>query len=314
MLSDQKIGFDAYCDGLRIATVAYLKAGPTIGHWSLSWHTLNRIALQYGTDGSARIAHGLTPENATTIFIQLSKLQDAVLLDGHRAKWNDIAIFPPATHFTFVSGHHLSWLAIAIPRHSQNGGTPPAEFMNSAHLFEKKSMMTLSPSAANNFIQAGLSIRTCVANLSEGREATSVTAAEDDFVTTLDRLLTQHVDATFLPSDYNEAAERIVFGALEYVRTHSSEPITVEDLTTATNVEYRTLLRAFHRYLNVGPKHYLKLRQLNLVRLALRHNTDRSRNVTNILSEYGVTEFGRFAIEYKRLFGEAPSETHGAKT
>jgi hypothetical protein len=27
------------------------------------------------------------------------------------------------------------------------------------------------------------------------------------------------------------------------------------------------------------------------------------------MSEYGVTEFGRFASEYKALFGERPSET-----
>lgn len=31
--------------------------------------------------------------------------------------------------------------------------------------------------------------------------------------------------------------------------------------------------------------------------------------ITDILSEHGVTEFGRFAIEYKALFNESPTET-----
>src|SRR5215471_15238683 len=71
--------------------------------------------------------------------------------------------------------------------------------------------------------------------------------------------------------------------------------------------EYRTLLRAFQHYLQITPKRYLKLRQLNLVRRAL--NAQETSSATDIMADFGVTEFGRFANDYKRLFHELPSET-----
>ena len=71
----------------------------------------------------------------------------------------------------------------------------------------------------------------------------------------------------------------------------------------------RTLHRLFWKYFHMGPKRYSKVRQLNLVRRAIRQNHATPVHVTGILTEHGVTEFGRFAIEYKALFNESPAET-----
>ena len=312
MTAERNIGFDEYCDAIRIATTSYFKTGPSLGPWSLSWHALGRVALQFGKDGSSRIAHGLTHPDATTIFVQLSRVPDAVYLDGHVAKWHDVAILPPSTHFTFVSDHRMSWLAIAVPSNLREEKPAKSDFPNARSLFERKSIVTLAPSSADRFIKAAQAMKALLATPSQDTDAVKIAAAEDEFVGTLDQLLTQHVDAILLPSEFNESSERIILKALEHVRARTWEPVTVEDLVAATAVEYRTLLRAFQRYLNMGPKHYLKLRQLNVVRLALRQKQEVKRNVTSILAENGVTEFGRFAFEYKQLFGEAPSETHGA--
>jgi len=109
------------------------------------------------------------------------------------------------------------------------------------------------------------------------------------------------------PHDSASSAEKIIRDALTYVVARQADNIPVEDLTTAAQVEYRTLLRAFQRYLQITPKRYLKLRQLNLVRRAL--NAQEASSATDIMASFGVTEFGRFANEYKRLFDELPSET-----
>lgn len=103
------------------------------------------------------------------------------------------------------------------------------------------------------------------------------------------------------------SAEKIIRDALTYVQREEANNIQVEDLTNAAQVEYRTLLRAFQRYLQTTPKRYLKLRQLNLVRRAL--NAQEGSSATDIMADFGVTEFGRFANDYKRLFDELPSET-----
>jgi transcriptional regulator GlxA family with amidase domain len=85
--------------------------------------------------------------------------------------------------------------------------------------------------------------------------------------------------------------------------------VEIGDLARVTNVNYRTLLRAFERYLKISPKRYLKLRQINAVYHAIRRSGGRQA-LGDILACNGVSEFGRFAGEYKVVFNELPSATY----
>jgi transcriptional regulator GlxA family with amidase domain len=112
-----------------------------------------------------------------------------------------------------------------------------------------------------------------------------------------------------LPTERSRLSNDTVAKALKYVRGQKWGGLQVANLALAADVTSRTLLRTFRQQLGVGPASYLKLRQLNMVRRALRGKCEPSGKVTNIMSEHGVTEFGRFASEYRALFGERPSET-----
>jgi AraC family ethanolamine operon transcriptional activator len=48
---------------------------------------------------------------------------------------------------------------------------------------------------------------------------------------------------------------------------------------------------------------------MNLAQRALRDAAPGTTSVTEVATEYGFWPFGRFAGEYKSLFGEAPSAT-----
>ena len=58
----------------------------------------------------------------------------------------------------------------------------------------------------------------------------------------------------------------------------------------------------------MGPKRFLMLRRMHLARRALREAAADA-TVTDIATEFGFWELGRFAVEYKALFGESPSDT-----
>jgi len=59
----------------------------------------------------------------------------------------------------------------------------------------------------------------------------------------------------------------------------------------------------------MSPKQYLILRRMHLARRALRDSAPTGTTVTEIATRHGFWQFGRFAGEYKSLFGEAPSAT-----
>jgi AraC-like DNA-binding protein len=101
---------------------------------------------------------------------------------------------------------------------------------------------------------------------------------------------------------------RLVAAAEGYVRDRLGTPIYVTDLCTATGASERTLRSAFRNVYGVGPNRHLKLCRLNAVRRELRGGAPGTR-VSAVAQRNGFWDLGRFAGDYRALFGEPPSQT-----
>jgi len=84
---------------------------------------------------------------------------------------------------------------------------------------------------------------------------------------------------------------------------------SVVDICAAIGVSERSLQYAFGRYVGMSPLNYLRLCRLNRARHALRAPVNPGVTVTDTALHYGFTHLGRFAGDYRRLFGESPSQT-----
>jgi AraC-like DNA-binding protein len=93
------------------------------------------------------------------------------------------------------------------------------------------------------------------------------------------------------------------------IEEHLDEPLYVPELCKEIGTSIRTLNACCHDHLGMGPKHYLLLRRMHMVRRALRESSPAETTVTEVATQYGFWQFGRLAVEYKALFGEAPSAT-----
>jgi AraC family ethanolamine operon transcriptional activator len=92
-------------------------------------------------------------------------------------------------------------------------------------------------------------------------------------------------------------------------RADSDEPPTVVDICEALGVSERTLQYAFREYAGMSPVSYLRICRLNRVRAALTASDPKETTITKVAMRFGFLHLGRFSGDYKRLFGETPSET-----
>ena len=87
------------------------------------------------------------------------------------------------------------------------------------------------------------------------------------------------------------------------------EPLHVSALCRVIGVSERTLRKAFHRVHGIAPCRHLRMLRLSNARRALLSADGELAKVTEIAMSFGFAELGRFSVEYKKAFGESPSQT-----
>jgi len=95
--------------------------------------------------------------------------------------------------------------------------------------------------------------------------------------------------------------------AEEYICSNLKNPITRDQLAEVSSRSIRTLSRAFERKYGTGPMAFIKQRRLDAAYLDLLNAEADATTVTQVAFNYGFTHVGKFAIEYRKVFGESPS-------
>jgi AraC family ethanolamine operon transcriptional activator len=97
--------------------------------------------------------------------------------------------------------------------------------------------------------------------------------------------------------------------ALEYLRQASLENQSIPEISRAAGVSQRTLEYAFRDVFGLTPLEFLKLRRLHATRRDLLCAGPKQATVMAIAYRHGFYHPSRFAMNYRRLFGEQPSVT-----
>jgi AraC family ethanolamine operon transcriptional activator len=122
----------------------------------------------------------------------------------------------------------------------------------------------------------------------------------------LSDLLLQHTNDKDDTSQHRR--RQILNRALEVVH-EQREPLTLPELAAIIGTTPRTLQRAFKETLHISPLKYLRLSRMNAVQKMLLKGDKNDKSVTEVALDWGFKELGRFACEYKQLFGENPATT-----
>jgi AraC-like DNA-binding protein len=90
---------------------------------------------------------------------------------------------------------------------------------------------------------------------------------------------------------------------------HWNESLFIPEICQNLGVSPRSFQLYCVDQLGMGPKRFLLLRRMHLARRQLIEAEESQTSVTEIATDYGFWELGRFAVVYKHLFGESPSVT-----
>lgn len=102
----------------------------------------------------------------------------------------------------------------------------------------------------------------------------------------------------------------VVQNAMNFIEDHLAERITMEAVAKAVHMSVRSVQQGFRDELGMTPMSYVRERRLVRVHEEL---TDAIPSdgvtVTQVAERWGFHHLGSFAVEYRKRWGEAPSET-----
>jgi transcriptional regulator GlxA family with amidase domain len=101
----------------------------------------------------------------------------------------------------------------------------------------------------------------------------------------------------------------IVAQAEAIAAANAEEPLSIPAICRALSISQRTLRKAFRSVHGQSPSRGLRVLRLNRARQALLSVDAETARVTEIAICFGFVELGRFSVEYRKLFGESPSQT-----
>lgn len=96
--------------------------------------------------------------------------------------------------------------------------------------------------------------------------------------------------------------------ALDWLAARPDEPVKLEALANVAGVRPRTLEAHFRLYLGTTPLGWVRRMRLQRARQQLLGASDEV-SITRVAVANGFGQLGRFAAQYRRQFGELPSQT-----
>ncbi len=300
--------FEAFVATVRDINSTMMFRNPKDGIWSIGQLELSGIHLQLGRVGSGNIVEGVSRSDGYLLYLPMTKKIE-YLANGKEIDVNSMAIFEPGCDFYMATKEEHDWISAFIP----TDFLPPPDELSEPLFSREKSIFRVSqPSQTllNRFRWFMANIDFASTQCSHFQSTPAARLASEELKQILFSLI--YPKETVKPNLEGRpkiARETIIARCRNFIEACKDQPVTVKDLAAVAQVSESTLRTTFNEYFGIGPARYLKLRQLYQVHRVLRTAESEAVLVSDVMTKYGVWEFGRFAGQYRRLFGELPSET-----
>jgi AraC-like DNA-binding protein len=277
-------------------------------HGSLSHVCVGDFSLSIGSFSvGVRTQH--IPTDDKLVIGMLLNAKDRVTHWSFDMLPADVLVMPPSTEHDGTFHGAATYAAIRLDLSevtSLFGGEPrlsdPATWLAKGHL------------RANPRIGIAATRRLPLFVARLARQQSAMSRASADF---WKRSIVEAVTGTILHSSPPDStgplpsAMQLVGKVDDFLREAGLRPVHISEICLHLSVSRRTLHRAFHEVLGLGPISYLRHKRLCAIHTVLTDSDAEAVTVGQIAIQHGFIELGRFSHYYHSLFGEYPSETLG---
>lgn len=297
-------GVEDLRQALRGTDLRVVQLVPGVFHGNMMHAQVGDLALGAGDFGPDIRVRGVMNPDAVTIGMLLASTGGVSQWDFDMAP-GDVVVFPASAEQESRFSGQSSFATVTLGAHqiaayaAGEGPSREPEFWVAKKRFRPPPW--LRQSACRQVTQ-------CVSLLRDGDVASSGGGAD---------FFRRSILEAFLAGIFHASADeercypgaRLVRDVEDYADAAGERPVHVSELCAALAVSRRTLHRAFHDTIGIGPIAYLRLRRLSAVHGVLRAAYPPDTSVTQVALEHGFAELGRFAGYYCGVFREKPSET-----
>lgn len=291
--------FEAYTTAIEDANLRSTVPKFEDRRWTICHLPLGSLHIQQGYEGSGHIAEGECRSDGYLLFVQ--RTGQRCLANGEVLQEDSVMLIGPGEEFCLASADAHDWYSVFLPlTHLETEGMPIRSGLYQA---QPGDLLSLT-GEIDGFTHTAL----CgVPSLVELPPAVDF---RQRLVERVMQLL--GLEQSVVRSDVGRPKvvdRRLIRQAVDRIEATGYGTISVAQLSQELEVSERALRDGFREHLGVAPKKFIQLRSLHRARQLLVHFGPDETTVSSVATGIGMWDLGRFAMRYRELFGESPSQT-----
>jgi len=256
---------------------------------------LNHLQFGHADRHEGAMAEGVSPKDCLTISL-LQKNAGCVCVNGIKMEQGDIIIIDDSKPYDFSSSDKTIFAIISIYKTIIQKEIPHLLSATDRLFHDKEN--SLSQTIESEW-------KRVIKTPEIFNDSAEIQKTEEKIVNAIQTSLSGQTGTVVHLTEGEKTAlevRRFLLDSLE-------ETMTIQDIVEQFNISDKTLQNSFKSLFGFTPKYFITLLKLNRAHQDLQHCDTQMTNVSDIAIKWGFTHFGRFAKEYRSLFGVLPSET-----
>lgn len=286
----------------------YRQMGLGAFHGNLLLTGMGSLGIFGGRWGSAMHYQGVPPEGTVALGVTLFQPEDGRWM-GQQMTASEVIVQPSGSEGEFITAPFWDGAVLTIPESDLVQAMTDFGELDPLAMLRRPHLVRLSAEASARVRKA------CIAYLRAARSHEARTDAAtriSEMATSTVELITRELVSARVPYDAKPVTHRqrhLVRRVVQHCAVRERDPIRIADLCREVGVSERTVRYAFQHVTGLPPLTFLKRQRLNRVRDALRDRSPTGTLIKRIAFSQGFQHLGQFSQDYRRLFGETPTET-----